>query len=252
MRAALIPFLVLLVPGCERSSGSSEVVAQLKDINKRMARMEKTIDRLGTGRGAGGAAGAPNAQPRQPRRGPDPAVAHTIATEGAPSKGNPKAPVTIVEAFEFACPACEGTRPFVDQVLEKFGDRVRLVQKTFIVHPGRADIPAYAGCAANLQGKWDVMEDLIWDEGFKAGDLSREKMIALAGKAGLDLARFGKDMDGACVATIKKSHDEMQKLGTSGTPTFFVNGRVLQRRSLDDLEQMIAEEEKKAPPGKNS
>ncbi len=245
MRTALIPLLaVTFLPACERGD-TDEAVTRLSDIDKRMARMERKLDQIAAGRPAGAARGA-SGQGQGQRRGPDPAVVYSIPVDGSPVRGNPKAPVTIVEAFEFACPACEGTRPFVKEVVDKLGDRVRVVQKTFIVHPGKADIPAHAGCAANLQGKWEAMETLIWDEGFKARDLSRDNMVKLAGKAGLDRVRFEKDMDGTCVERIKKEHQTLMGIGTSGTPTFFVNGRVLQGRSLEVIEKMVAEEEKKA------
>ena len=245
MRIAFIPLLaVSLLPACERGD-TSEAVSRLSDMDKRMARMERKLDQIAAGRPGGAARGA-TGQAQGQRRGPDPAVVYSIPVDGAPLRGNPKSPVTVVEAFEFACPACEGTRPFVKEVLAKLGDRVRVVQKTFIVHPGKADIPAYAGCAANLQGRWEAMEALIWDEGFKARDLSRENMVKLAARAGVDVARFEKDMDGTCVDRIKKEHQQMMSIGTGGTPTFFVNGRLLPGRSLEAIEKMVAEEEKKA------
>jgi protein-disulfide isomerase len=155
--------------------------------------------------------------------------------------------VTIVEGFEFACGWCEKSRPLVKEVLDEYGDDVRLVHKTFLVHPDVARTPALAACAANIQGKFAAMEPLIWDKGFKARKLDAENLTALAREAGLDIDRFKADMASKeCEARVAADHRQLAQVGVSGTPAFYVNGRWLPRRSKADFKRLIDEELAKA------
>jgi predicted DsbA family dithiol-disulfide isomerase len=156
--------------------------------------------------------------------------------------------VTVVEAFEFACPACEKTRGVLDEMAKAYPKDVRVVYRTFLIHPPVATIPAQAGCAANKQGKYSEMAELIWEKGFNAGrDLSAENMLKLAGEAGLDAAKFKTDMNGEeCVKFVQEEHESLAKLGVRATPSIFVNGRYLARRAPDQFKALIEEELAKA------
>ena len=85
---------------------------------------------------------------------------------------------------------------------------------------------AVAARAAQAQGKFWEYHDLLYDN--QSSGYSDENLIALAGKAGLDTRRFERDYksaryEGVVRADFKKGQD----LGVSGTPTFFINGKVL-------------------------
>lgn len=111
-----------------------------------------------------------------------------------------------------------------------------------------AEPPGRAACAANKQGKFSELKHLVWEEGFNQKDLSPTKMEELAGKAGLDLARFKADMEGAdCRAWVQAGHDELGPVGTSGTPAFYINGRYLSgAQPVENFKKVIDEERKKA------
>lgn len=162
----------------------------------------------------------------------------------APARGAADALVTVVEAFEFACPACESARPVVEEVLAAYPDDVRIVYKHFIVHPPLATIPAQAACAAHVQGKFAEMAQQIWDNGYKANrNLAAPHMEKLAADIGLDAARFRTDMTGeACARRVREDQAQMTRVGAGGTPTFYVNGRPVQRRSLDEFKRLIDQE----------
>jgi protein-disulfide isomerase len=225
----------VLLSGCQRDD--AKLVEKLDQLDSKIDRLEATMSAAGTAR----------ANPQRPqRRRPDPKTAYSVPVDGVPFKGPADAPVTIVKAFEFACPACERARAFDKQILAELGDQVKLAYKNFIVHPNRAKIPAHAACAANRQGQYFAMKELIWDKGFKAGKLDAANMQSLASSLGLDMARFTGDMNGECVAIVARDHAELAKIGTGGTPTFYVNGRPLAKRSIDGLKALVAEESKKA------
>lgn len=226
---------------CTRDDGSMN--DKLDKLDQRMARMESQLGRIA----AGGAAGARRARAERPR--PNPSKTYSIPVDHAPIKGNPAAPVTIVKGYEFACGWCEKSRPLLTGMLDEYGDDVRVVYKTFLVHPEVARTPALAACAANLQGKFAAMEPLIWDKGFKARKLDAEHMESLAREIGLDIDRFKSDMNGPeCAKQIVTDHRELAQVGVSGTPAIYVNGRWLdsRHRNKESLKQLIDEELAKA------
>ncbi len=92
------------------------------------------------------------------------------------------------------------------------------------------------------------METLIWEKGYKAGrNLKADNMEKLAKEAGLDMAQYKKDVEGSCKTLIKSDQSELKKVGVSGTPAFFINGRFLSgARPVDQFKKIIDEELKKA------
>jgi protein-disulfide isomerase len=233
--------LALGLSACQRDQ--SNVEKKLDDISKRLASIEAQLK-------AGGGAGAAAAQ--QPkRRGPDPSKTYSIPIEGSAIKGGKDAKVTVVKAFEFACPYCETVRPLMSSALEEFGDDVRVAYKHYIVHPPTATIPALAACAADQQGKFAIMEPLIWEKGYKAGrNLGQDNMEKLAQEAGLDLNKFKADMDGACKTIVKRDEAQLKQIGVSGTPALFINGKVYRGPRAAEafnaaIKQELAEVDKK-------
>ncbi len=142
--------------------------------------------------------------------------------------------VTIVKAFDFACPYCEKVNGTLHELVQEYGGKVRVVYKNFVVHPDAA-MPAHlASCAAAKQGKYIAFKDAFWAKGFgpyaASGGKSRESLgpdniLKIAGELQLDTNRFKADMDGAdCKATIQGDMAELEKFKVGSTPTFFING----------------------------
>ena len=233
--------LALALPAmasCQRDQSNDDLKKQLDRIETQVTELNKRLERLP----AGGRGGRPE------RKRHDPAVTYAIPVEGSPAVGPADAPVTIVEAFEYACPACENARGVIKEMAAAYPKDVRVVYRTFLIHPQVATIPAQASCAANKQGKWSEMSELIWDKGFNAGrNLSAENMEKLAQEAGLDAGKFKSDMNSeACVKLVREEHSTLQALGVGATPSIFVNGRYLARRSPDQFKALIEEELAKA------
>jgi protein-disulfide isomerase len=236
--------LALGTGACQvEDKNSKEVLKQLKVMDSRLEKIEKGMPR----------AGAARPGMRQPqRKRPDPGKTYAVPVKGSPSKGKADALVTVVEAYEFACPFCEKSRSIVADAAKDFGDDVRVVYKTFVIHPDLATIPGLAGCAANMQGKFAAMEELIWEKGYKQRKFDAEHMKALAREAGLDLKKFEADMNGPiCKQQLNDDRQNMARFGVSGTPSFFVNGRFTQLlrdrdQSVERLKGIISEELRKA------
>jgi protein-disulfide isomerase len=229
--------LSITLLGCQKAD-DSRVLSKLDDIEKRLGTIEEAVKR-------GGMAGG--MRPQMPR--PDSNKVYAVPIDGAPQKGPADAKVTIVKAYEFACPFCERVRPTMDELVKEYGNDVRIVYKHYIVHPGTATTPALAACAAHKQGKFEKMYDLIWDKGFKAGrNLSEENMATLAQEAGMDASKFKADMNGEeCKQKVQQDQRELAAVGTTGTPAFYINGRFLSgARPIDQFKAIVDEELKKA------
>jgi protein-disulfide isomerase len=164
---------------------------------------------------------APRARPP----GPDPSKVYAVATDDAPSMGPADAPLTVVMAYEYACPWCDRQRQVFDEVKAAYGDDVRFVFRPFMVHPDQATPAALAACAAERQGKFAAVHDALWRDVFGKRAFDRASAEKAAAVAGVDVERLRADMDGACTRWLAAQGAAMKPLGVTGTPMVWVNGR---------------------------
>lgn len=76
--------------------------------------------------------------------------------------------------------------------------------------------------------------------------LNDVKIMDIAKELNLDLGQFTKDMNSAVVQNlINRDLKEGEQAGVNGTPTIFVNGKLLKERSIQGFERMIEAELKK-------
>ena len=149
--------------------------------------------------------------------------------------GPATAPVTIVKAFDFACPYCERTSAIMDELVVEYQGKVRVVYKDLVVHPDVAMDAHLAACASSLQGKYKAYKNVLWEKGFNAyasardpSKLAKANLIAIAAEAGVDGAKLATDMAGEpCKQLVAADIAELQKFKVSGTPGFFINGKFI-------------------------
>jgi len=108
---------------------------------------------------------------------------------------------------------------------------------------------AVAARAAQGQGKFWEYHDLLYEE--QSSGFSDENLIALAKKAGLDVQRFEIDYKSARYAgLVRADFEKGQSIGVNGTPTFFINDRVLVGlQPLEVLEGAIEDARREAEGG---
>ncbi|WP_123028054.1 Na+/H+ antiporter NhaA [Mycolicibacterium stellerae] len=142
-------------------------------------------------------------------------------------RGNPDAPLTLVEYGDFECPFCSRATGSIDQVREHFGDELRYVWRHLPlerVHP-RAFDAARASEAAALQGKFWEMARTLFEH---SEDLEWSDIYRYAVTAGCDIERFDKDVRAHASKVVLRVQDDAQDaevMDLNSTPTFFVNGR---------------------------
>ena len=167
-----------------------------------------------------------------------------IEMKDAPSLGDSKAPVTLVEFSDFECPVCRSLHDVLRGLLAN-RPGVRVVFKDFpieVLHPW-ARTAALAGRCAYQQDPnafWK-MYDTIYDnqEVISAGN-AWMKMSEFAGQGGLNADAFRACMASPeAAAAVDASRANGQRLEVSSTPTIFVNGRRLVGADPHLLEQYI-------------
>jgi len=129
-------------------------------------------------------------------------------------------------------------------VLEKYPKDVKLVMKQFpLPMHSFASKAAIAALAAGRQGKfWEIHEKLY----AKQRELSDAKVEAIAQEIGLDMEQFNKDLkDPAIASLIDRDINNGRQANVQGTPTIFVNGKLLNQRSLQGFDYVIEGELKK-------
>ena len=129
-------------------------------------------------------------------------------------------------------------------MLEKFPKEVKLVIKQYpLPMHNYARKAAAAALAAWKQGKfWEMHHELFANQ----RDLSDAKVEAIAKQLGLKMEKFNQDLkDPAITSLIDRDINSAAQANVQGTPSVFVNGRLLVQRSLPGFQQAIEAEMKK-------
>ncbi|MCS6856544.1 MAG: thioredoxin domain-containing protein [Sandaracinaceae bacterium] len=150
----------------------------------------------------------------------------------APVKGLANAPVTIQIFSDYQCPFCARVESTLKELFNRYQGRIRLVWRDYPLPFHTNAMPAAIAAREVYRQKgndafWRY-HDLLFEN---QQNLSRETLERLAEQiGGIDMARFRKALDtNAHEPLIKADMDAANRTGVGiGTPTFFINGRLLQ------------------------
>ncbi len=141
-------------------------------------------------------------------------------------KGNDCA-ITIIEYSEFQCPFCERVQPAARQLLKEYQGKIRWIVRDFpLGFHNRARPAAIAARCAKEQGKyWEMYEELFKNQ----KSLNDSDLKKAAQTIGLDSKKYDDCIANPAkhVAIIDENLRSGEKLGVTGTPAFFINGRRL-------------------------
>jgi protein-disulfide isomerase len=165
-----------------------------------------------------------------------------VDTTGEPRQGNPTAPVQIVEFSDFQCPYCSMADTTVKEVQQKYGDKVAIVYRHFPLpmHQFAHRAAEAADCAGD-QGKfWEYHDQLFANQ----RSLDDDSLITYATNVGMDSAAFRTCLTGNThTADVDKDAADGEKVGMSGTPGFYINGRMLSgAQPIEAFSEVIDEE----------
>jgi protein-disulfide isomerase len=150
-----------------------------------------------------------------------------VAHDPARLRGNPTAPVIIVEFSDFQCPYCRSVQATLKALLTKYEGRVSLAFRDFPlrdIHP-QAEAAAEASRCAGEQRKFWEYHDLLFENENK---LDRESLIQHAVTLKLHQEQFSSCLaSGKYKAQIEQDRQLGMRAGVTGTPGFCINGHVL-------------------------
>ena len=166
-----------------------------------------------------------------------------VAYDPARLRGNPKAPVVIVEFSDFQCPYCRSVQPTLKNLLAKYEGRVSLSYRDLPlrdIHP-QAQMAAEASRCAGEQGKFWEYHDLLFENPNK---LNREGLVEQARSLKLDEKQFDSCLSsGKYKAQVEHDRQLGMRAGLTGTPGFFINGNMLSGNlPQDSFEKVIQSE----------
>ena len=161
--------------------------------------------------------------------------------------GDPEAPVLLYEYGDYQCTACAPMNPYINELLEEYGGKVAVVFRTYIMsYHDNGVAAASAANAAAIQGYWKEYKDLLYetqnDWYYAEGD-ERQQLFeqyfeqATDGKG--DLEQFRQDMGSKEVAQkIKFDAALSERVGLEWTPSFYLDGELLDQRNITTSEFM--------------
>ena len=147
-----------------------------------------------------------------------------VAYDPSRVKGDPKAPITIVEFSDFQCPFCKKTESTLNGILTKYNGQVKLAYLDFPlreIHPHAQNAAEAARCAGD-QGKFWEYHDALYADQSKLGG---PELATHARALNLDEKSFQSCLDsGKFKSKVEADLEQGNKVGVAGTPGFFVNG----------------------------
>lgn len=155
---------------------------------------------------------------------------HQVAV--ARTKGNPKAPIRIVEYIDFQCPACVSGSVVLKKYLEKYPTRIYLELKYYPlsqIHRHALKSAVYGECAARQNNFWPFFYALIekravWERMIKPDSL----FMDIAKQLRLNIPRLQSCVeDDKIKADVLNEKAEGRARGVQSTPTYFLNGKMI-------------------------
>jgi protein-disulfide isomerase len=156
-----------------------------------------------------------------------------ITTDGrAFAQGPANAQVTLVEFFDYNCPYCKvSINWMLDTVRTRKDVRVIFVDLP-ILGPGSIEA-ARAAIASQKQGRYLQFHQALMGT---RGQITQDRIDAVARSVGLDVARLRRDMqDPAIDKALADNNAAAMAVGVQGTPAFMVNGKMMNFGGVDDV-----------------
>ena len=165
-----------------------------------------------------------------------------LADPDAPTAGNPKGDLTIVDFFDYNCPYCKQAATSLERLVKADG-KIKLIYKDWPVLTETSVVGAQLALGAKYQGKYLPAHHALM--GIPGYGISKEQMIDAVGKSGVDMERLDADMKinaDAILGLIKRNLTIAEAIGLEGTPGFLVGPyRVNQALTYEGFQHVVAD-----------
>nr|WP_299241241.1 thioredoxin domain-containing protein [uncultured Halomonas sp.] len=164
----------------------------------------------------------------------------------SPVLGSEEAPVTIVEFFDPACEACRAFYPLTKRILEEYPDKVRLVVR---YTPFHGEVSETAIRVLEVARRQDVFQPVLeallarQNQWASHGSFDEAAILDIASQAGLDRDTAEEQLDSPKVQTVfDQDKADVKANQISKTPTFFVNGELVDPFGVQELVDAVNRE----------
>jgi len=179
----------------------------------------------------------------------------SVSVDDDPVKGDPNAPITIIEFSDFQCPFCkifhETTLPLIEKNYIETG-KVKFVYRDYPIieiHPNAAPAALGANCANEQEKFWEY-HDKLFENQEQWASLDNQNAISIfekfAEELDLDTDTFNNCLKSMkYLEEIRKDFNDGVAYGVSGTPGFFIGnekigfGRVSGAQPYAAFEQIL-------------
>jgi protein-disulfide isomerase len=175
----------------------------------------------------------------------DPARQAALASEHAPSVGDPGAKVHIVEFLDPACGTCAMFYPMVKGWMAEVPGQIRLSIRHVPFHEGVDYAVRVLEASRNQDKYWETLETLLATQSQWVQNhvVQQDRVLPAIASVGLDEERLRADMDSAEVRKrMDKDFQDSKVLKVVATPEYFVNGRQLPSFGQEQLATLVREE----------
>ncbi|KIN13714.1 thioredoxin domain-containing protein [Vreelandella titanicae] len=170
----------------------------------------------------------------------------SLVRSHSPILGPQEAPITIVEFFDPACEACRAFYPLTKSILETYPEQVQLIVRYTPFHGEVSDTAIRVLEVARHQDVFEpVLEALLsrQDQWASHGRFDESAILEIASQAGLDRAAAEEQLNSAEVqAVIDQDMADVKTNQIRQTPTFFVNGELLEPFGMQELIDVVKSE----------
>jgi|SRR3989344_115602 len=177
-----------------------------------------------------------------------------VSVDDDPVMGSKNAKVVVIEFSDYQCPFCRSFwQDTLPQLKKDYIDtgKIKFVYRDYPLsfHPSAAPSAQSAECARDQDKYWE-MHDKIFSEQAKKGQgtvtYSAQDLKTWASQIGLDAGQFSRCLDsGKYKLEVEKDFSDGNVAGVSGTPSFFINGRLIVGAQPFSAFQAIIDEELK-------
>lgn len=155
--------------------------------------------------------------------------------------GSSDAPITIVEFSDYECPACQIFHPIIQNIYNENSGLVRVAFRHFPLpqHPF-ARKASEAAQLAGENGKFWEYSTLLFENNT---NLMEDDLVKYAEQVGLDGAKFRTDLSNPKYRDeVSQDIADADKLGLNSTPSFYLNGKMMQVTNPQDFQNKVLDE----------
>ncbi|HAT03474.1 MAG TPA: hypothetical protein DCS29_01710 [Candidatus Magasanikbacteria bacterium] len=144
-----------------------------------------------------------------------------------PIYGSSEPKITIIAFIDFECPYCQESYPIFKKISEKYNPVVRVIFKQLplpALHAQAYNAAIASTCAQEQNKFWQYHDTL-----FETKQYDDDSLYNLAANIGLNLQSFNTCFNSQTYKNdIQKDVDDAVSIGVRGTPTYVVNGNIIE------------------------